>query len=201
MRIYQKCKNWPKPSQGAPGGSCSTPHTTQINQFEMSPAHRDSFSNKGLKSPHGYHLNFTISSLSGLAKHGRGIIDKFLLQPHHFFVEPVPTLEEHCLVLWLFWSKTHMCVVVDQWYMYYSEVNISLLGRFTKPGMGILDNFLLQPCKFTLSQCPFWREKKRHVLWLVWPQRYMCMIVDWYYTTWTSILAHYQGPWSMGEGS
>ena len=32
--------------------------------------------------------------------------------------------------------------------LYYSKVNIGLLGRFMKPGMGIIDNFLVQPHHF-----------------------------------------------------
>ena len=36
------------------------------------------------------------------------------------------------------------------------------------------------------------------VLWLFWPKRHVCMIVDWYYTSLNSILVYYQGSWSPG---
>ena len=42
--------------------------------------------------------------------------------------------------------------------LYYLKVNISSLGRFLKPVMGIMDKCLLQPRHFLSSQSPFWRK-------------------------------------------
>ena len=58
-----------------------------------------------------------------------------------------------------------------------------------KPGMGTIDEFLLQPHHFLPSQSPFWSKidkfcycfGHRHmflVLWLFWPKTHVCMIVD-----------------------
>ena len=47
------------------------------------------------------------------------------------------------------------CVCGFRPVLYYFKVNISLLERFMKPGMGIVDGFLLQPHHFILTQSPF----------------------------------------------
>ena len=44
-------------------------------------------------------------------------------------------------------------------------------------------------------------EKNQQVLWLLWPKTHVCMVVDWYYTTWTSTLVHCQGSQSLGGDS
>ena len=44
--------------------------------------------------------------------------------------------------------------------LYYSKVNSSLLGRFMKHQMGIMDTFLLQPCHFPPSQSLFWSKSE-----------------------------------------
>ena len=42
--------------------------------------------------------------------------------------------------------------------LYQSKFNISLIWRFLKPGMGIIDGFLLQPRRFLWNKSPFWRK-------------------------------------------
>ena len=44
-----------------------------------------------------------------------------------------------------------MCVCGCRPVLYYSKITIILLGRFMKPGMGIMDQFVLQPHHFLLS--------------------------------------------------
>ena len=62
-----------------------------------------------------YRLNFIISLLSRFVKPARGTIYGFLLQHHHFLLNESPFCREmDNVVLWLFWPKTHVCVVVDQ---------------------------------------------------------------------------------------
>ena len=41
---------------------------------------------------------------------------------------------------------------------HYSKFKISLLERFMKPEMGIMDKHLVQPHHFLPSQSPFWRN-------------------------------------------
>ena len=50
------------------------------------------------------------------------------------------------------------CVCGCRPVLYYFKVNISLLEMFMKPGMGIIDNFLLQPRHFVPSQTQYWRN-------------------------------------------
>ena len=42
--------------------------------------------------------------------------------------------------------------------IYYYKVNISLLGRFMKPGLATKDRFLVQSCHFLPVRSPFWRK-------------------------------------------
>ena len=110
-----------------------------------------------------HYLNFTNSSLSRFLKLGRGIIDGFLLEPHYFY-----------------WTRPHFggklnsfvavlaqntCVGGCRSVTYYSKVYISLLWRFMKAGMGVMDNFILQPCHFLPSQSPFWRKTDKFFGW------------------------------------
>ena len=45
--------------------------------------------------------------------------------------------------------------------LYYSKVNISLLGRFMKPGMRLMDTFLFQPRHILQRQSPFWKKNDK----------------------------------------
>ena len=51
----------------------------------------------------------------------------------------------------------YMCVCGYRPVSYCFKVNIILLERFMKHGMGIMDKFLLQPHHFRQSQSQFWR--------------------------------------------
>ena len=42
--------------------------------------------------------------------------------------------------------------------LYYSKDNINFLGRFMKSGVGVMDQFVLQPHHFILSQSQFRRK-------------------------------------------
>ena len=54
-------------------------------------------------------------------------------------------------------QNTYVCGCRPE--LYYPKVNIGyLLGRFMKPGMGIMDNLPVQPHYFLQSQSCFWRE-------------------------------------------
>ena len=104
-----------------------------------------------------YHLNFNISSISTFMQPGRGIMDGYLLQPYHFlpnqslFLRKVGTSFVSVLA-------QNIGVWVCRPVLYYFKVNISLLGRLTKPEMRSMDTFLLQSHHFLSSQSPFWRK-------------------------------------------
>ena len=76
------------------------------------------------------------------------------------FYQIVPILEENCLVLWMFWPKTYMCVCGCRPVVYSYKVNVLLLRRSRKRGRGIMDNFPLQPHHFIPSQPSFWRKSE-----------------------------------------
>ena len=61
-----------------------------------------------------------------------GIIGGFLLQPRHFLSNKSNILKDNWLVVWLFWPKTDVCVVVDRDYSTYFKANIGWLGRLNK---------------------------------------------------------------------
>ena len=84
------------------------------------------------------------------------------------------------------------CVCGYRPVLYYFKVNGSVLERFTKPGMAIMDTFLLQIHNLLQSKPTFF-EESRHILLLFGPKTHVCMALDWYHTILTSILVHYQG--------
>ena len=74
-------------------------------------------------------------------------------------------------------QNTCLCVVIDQYYII-PKFNISALERFTKPGMGIMDKFLLQIYHLLPSQSPFWRKTDKFVAVLAQNTRvYGCRLV------------------------
>ena len=99
----------------------------------------------------------SISILERFMKPGMGIIHEFLVQPHYFHIKPGPRFGWKMTSFVAILAKnTYVCGYRPV--LYYFNVNIGLLERFMKPGMGIIDKFLLQPCHFLPSQSQFWRE-------------------------------------------
>ena len=70
----------------------------------------------------------------------------------------------------------NQCVCGDRPVLYCSKVNISVLERFMKSGMGIIDGFLLQPHHFLSNQSPFWR--KTNTLCSCVSQTHVYMVLD-----------------------
>ena len=103
------------------------------------------------------HLMFNTSSLSRFVKSGMGLIDEFLLKLCHFVSNQSPCWRKFDYFCGCAGPK-HMCVCGYRPVMYYSKVNISLLRRFMKAELGVMDNFILQPHHFLPSQSPFWRK-------------------------------------------
>ena len=75
-----------------------------------------------------------------------------------FATKPIPVLEENRQIVLLFWPKINVCKYGCRLVLYHLNLNISLVSRFVKPGMGIIDGFLLQPYHFLSSQSPLLRE-------------------------------------------
>ena len=67
----------------------------------------------------------------------------------------VPILEENRVFVGLFWLAKKTCMCGCRLALYCSKVNISSLKRFMKPGMGIIDTYLLQPYHFLLASPHF----------------------------------------------
>ena len=103
-----------------------------------------------------YQFKFNISLLSRFMKPRMGIIDESLLQRHQFLSHKLPILKENELILWLFWPKTHVFVVVDQDYTI--PKSILVVRRFMKPGMAPMVNFPVQPHLILQRQPSFWWE-------------------------------------------
>ena len=78
------------------------------------------------------------------------------------------------------------CVQGSRSLLQYSEVIIILLGRFMKPGMGIIDKFQVQPHHFLQSQSPFLRKLDQFCGWSG-PKR-MCV---WFQTGTTPLELQY----------
>ena len=136
-----------------------------------------------------HQFKFNVSSLSRFMKPRMRIIDGFLLQPHHFYQNSPHfggKLTGFVAVL-----AQNICVCGCRSGLYYFKVNIGWLGRFMKPGMGIIYNFSGQPHHFLPSQSPFWRTIDQFCGCSDPKYICMCMVVDWYYTSWTSIWVHY----------
>ena len=55
------------------------------------------------------------------------------------------------------------CVCGHKPALYYSKVSVSVLERFMKPGMGIIDNFLLQTHHLLQSKSTFWGKATNFV--------------------------------------
>ena len=68
----------------------------------------------------------------------------------------IPILKEKQVVMWVLTKDTlvYECRLV----VYHSKVNARSYSRFMKPGIGIVDGFLLPPCHFLPSKSPFWRK-------------------------------------------
>ena len=93
-----------------------------------------------------YYFKVNVSLLERFMKPGMGIIDNFLLQPRHFYqANPNFGGKSTSFVAAL---AQNTCVHGCRLVLYHLNFNISLLSRFTKPGMGIIDGFLLQPHHF-----------------------------------------------------
>ena len=99
-----------------------------------------------------YQFKFNISLLSRFMKPTIGIIDEFLLQPHHFLSNKSPFRRKMNYFVAILAQNT--CVCGYRPVLYYSKVNISLLGGFVKHVMAIMDTFILQPHNFLPSQSP-----------------------------------------------
>ena len=89
-----------------------------------------------------YHLNFNISLLSRFVKPMRGIVDEFLLQPHHFLEKTFQYLRE--IDQFCGCSGPKYMYVWLQIYLILFESHHLFLERSTKLGMGITDKYLLQ---------------------------------------------------------
>ena len=103
-----------------------------------------------------YHLKFNIPSLSRFMTPVMGIIDEFLLVPHHFLSNQSPFWWKIDYFVTVLAQNSYVCGCRPV--LYYYKVNVRLLGRFMKPGMGIMNKFLLKLHNFLPSRSPFWRE-------------------------------------------
>ena len=102
------------------------------------------------------YFKVNVSLLERFMKPGTGIIDGCLLQ-HHSFISNSPIFGGK-LTSFVAVLAQNTCVCGCRPGLYYSKVNIGWLERFMKPGMGIMDNFPVQPHHFLQSQPSFWRK-------------------------------------------
>ena len=89
------------------------------------------------------------------------------------------------------------CVYGCRLVLYLFKYNISLLLRFMKPGMGIMVKISSPTSPFSAKPALI-LEENGLVLWLLWPKTHVCMVLDWNYTSFNSILVYYQGSWRPG---
>ena len=103
-----------------------------------------------------YYSKVNIGWLGRLIKPGMATMVNFPVQPHHFckasphfggkWTSFVAILTQNT---WVYGCR----LILDQF-----KYNISLLSRFMKPMMEIIDEFLLQPQHFLSSKSQFWRK-------------------------------------------
>ena len=113
-----------------------------------------------------------------------------------FFSQKSPTFEGK-LTRFLTVLAQNTCMFGRRPRLYYSNVNIGWLGMFMQPGMGIMDNFTVQPHHFLPRQPPFLRKKQKfHGC--SGPKKHVYAVVIWHYTSLNSILVRCQGSSSRG---
>ena len=101
-----------------------------------------------------------------------------------------PNFEENELILWLFWPKTHVCVVVAKIILFQSQH--CLIRKVHEAWDGNHGQFSSPTSQFSIKTVLMLVENGL-VLLLLWPKTHVCIVVDWYYTSLNSILVHYQG--------
>ena len=106
--------------------------------------------------PRLYYSTVNIGWLGRFMKPGMGIMVNFPVQPHHFC-----KASPHFGGKWTSFVAVmaqNTCVYDCRLILYQFKFNISLLSRFMKPMMRIIDEFLLQPHHFLPNKSPFWRK-------------------------------------------
>ena len=102
-----------------------------------------------------YYFKVNISVLERFMKSGIGIMDTFPIQPHHFLQSQssfwISTWTSFVAIL-----AQNTCVYGCRLVLYQFKFTIISLSRFMKPGMGIIDGFLLYPHHFLSNRSPFW---------------------------------------------
>ena len=107
----------------------------------------------------------------------------------------MPNAGQNWVVLWLFWPKTHVSVVIQCCYtiskssfmLYRFDVRDRSHRRISSPTVP----FSTKP---TPNMGHNWV-----VLWLLWPKPYGCIVLGWCYTILKPILVHEKSLWSMGR--
>ena len=104
-----------------------------------------------------YHLNFNMCSLSRFVKPGRGIVDEFLLQPHHFLSKPSPYLRKNDQFCDCSGLK-HTCMWLQTGVLLFQSQYDCIRKAREACGMGIMDTFLPQIHHILQSKSTFLRE-------------------------------------------
>ena len=103
-----------------------------------------------------YYSKVNLGWLGRFMRPQMGIMDNFPVQPHHF-LQSQPSFwwqMDYCVAV----MAQNICVYGWRLVLHQFKFNTSSLSRFMKPGIGIINGFLLQPHHFLWNKSPFWRK-------------------------------------------